>query len=105
MAERISGMARDELVQVVGERYRYGSRDTKVRVLDEFVAVTGDHRKHAIQMLNSAHAGQGAPTPRLRPRLYDEAVREALVVLWEETEACIAVTRPGPETPRPLEAS
>ena len=79
-------MARDELVRAVGERYRYGSSDTKVRVLDEFVAVTGYHRKHAIRMLNSAHAGQGAPTPRLRPRLYDEAVREALVVLWEASD-------------------
>ena len=105
MAEKISATARDERVRAVGERYRHGSRDTKVRVLDEFVAVTGYHRKHAIRMLNSAQAGQGAPTPRLRPRLYDEAMREALVVLWEETEAYIAATRPGPGTPWPLEAS
>ena len=50
MAE-ISAAARQELVQAVGERYREGTTATKRRILDEFVALTRYHRKHAIRVL------------------------------------------------------
>ena len=54
--------------------------------MDEFVALTGYHRKHAIRVLN----GYSGPSPPLRSaerlRLYDEAVRQALVVLWEASD-------------------
>jgi hypothetical protein len=52
MAEAISGEARRELIRAVGERYRGGTREEKRRILDEFVAVTQWHRKHAIRVLN-----------------------------------------------------
>lgn len=59
--------------------------DAKARILDEFVAVTGYHRKHSIRGLNStAGATVAARPPRLR--LYDEAVREGLIVLWEAAD-------------------
>jgi hypothetical protein len=54
--DAISGKARRELVRAVGARYRAGSREEKRRILDEFVAVTRWHRKHAIRMLNVAGA-------------------------------------------------
>lgn len=82
---RISKATREELVRAVVERYRAGSRFEKRLLLGEFVAITGYHRKHAIRVLN----GQGTVrTARRggRPRLYDEAVREALVVLWEASD-------------------
>lgn len=41
--------ARSELIEAIVERYRMGCRDDKRRILDEFVAVTGYHRKHAIR--------------------------------------------------------
>jgi hypothetical protein len=43
------------------------------------------HRKHAIRMLNG-NASPASSIPRVRPRLYDEAVRQALVVLWEASD-------------------
>src|SRR6266849_5513009 len=81
----ISAAARQELVQAVGERYREGTADAKRRILDEFVVLTGYHRKHAIRVLNGA-TGPSATTKRGRLRLYDEAVRQALIVFWEASD-------------------
>src|SRR5271168_1777188 len=84
MGRRISMATRRELVLAVGQRYRAASRAEKRTILDEFTAVTGYHRKHAIRMLRSAARRQ--PASRARTRLYDEAVRQALVVLWEASD-------------------
>jgi hypothetical protein len=80
MAE-ISTAARQELVQAVTGRYRTVSADEKGRILDEFVALTGYHRKHAIRVLNG-FTGTPASTRRGRLRIYYEAVRQALIVFW-----------------------
>jgi hypothetical protein len=77
---RVSMATRDELVAAVIERYSKGRRAEKGRILDEFVAVTGFHRKHAMRVL------RGGPAPRPERRLYDEAVREALIVIWEASD-------------------
>src|SRR5207247_8680641 len=53
MAKKISVETRVELVRAIGERYRAGTRKEKLRILDEFVAVTGYHRKHGIRVLNT----------------------------------------------------
>jgi hypothetical protein len=73
------------LAQAIGERYRSVSRIEKCRILDEFVAVTGYHRKHAIRVLRGRATG-AEPKSRPRARLYDEAVRQALIVLWEASD-------------------
>jgi len=82
---RISMATRDELVQAVSERYGRASREERGRILDEFAAVTGLHRKHAVRLLRG-----GASDRRcgLRPgrRVYDVAVREALIVVWEASD-------------------
>ena len=44
--------AKAELVGVIRERYVCASRKDKSRILDEFVAVTGHHRKHAGRLLS-----------------------------------------------------
>src|SRR5215210_3775989 len=82
---RVSMATRDELVAAVIGRYGRGGRDEKGRILDEFVAVTGFHRKHAMRVLGGGQAKRPSP---LRPerRIYDEAVREALVVIWEASD-------------------
>ena len=75
---------RKELIEGVGARYRGASVSERTKILDEFVAITGYHRKHAIRVL-----GAGAfpdRSPRSRDRLYDEAVRQALIVLWEAAD-------------------
>jgi hypothetical protein len=82
----ISTTTRLELVRAVSERYRAtGSAEEKGRILDEFGALTGYHRKHAIRVLNG-WTGGSASTKRGRERVYDEAVRQALVVFWEASD-------------------
>jgi hypothetical protein len=85
MSKRISMEVRQELVRAISERYRSGTRNEKLRILDEFVRVTGYHRKHAIRILNVT--AEVAPRrPSMRLRLYDEAVRQALIVLCEASD-------------------
>ena len=85
MARKVSAETRQELLQAIRERYRGGLKEEKLRILDEFVAVTGYHRKHVIRLFN-ARPGASGGTQRARLPLYDEAVREALVVLWEASD-------------------
>ena len=85
MARQVSMQTRDELIAIVGERYRSAGRAARSRMLDEFVATTGYHRKHAIRLL-ARPAPPGSPRRRARPRQYGEDVREALVVLWEASD-------------------
>ena len=60
----ISSATRHELLRAVSERYRTtGSADEKGRILDEFVALSGYHRKHAIRVLNG-FTGTTASTTR-----------------------------------------
>ncbi len=75
---------RKELTEAVAQRYREASRTDKSKILDEFAGLTKYHRKHAIRVLSSAPR-----EPRQRPgrnQLYDEAVRQALIVLWEAAD-------------------
>lgn len=48
----ISAETRKELVAAVATRYQDGTAAEKACILDEFVALTGYHRKHAIRVLN-----------------------------------------------------
>ena len=76
---------RDELLVALAARYRGSERVEKTRILDAFASVTGHHRKHAMRLLRAGPPGQ-APAFRLERRVYDEAVREVLVVLWEASD-------------------
>lgn len=60
---------------------RAAGRASKSKVLDEFVAVTGLYRQYAMRTLRKA-APTGR-TSRTERRIYTEAVRTALIVLWE----------------------
>ena len=79
---KMSTTARDELVGALARRYAVGTRAEKTRILDEFEAVTGFHRKHAMRVLRSCATRRRAEGKAGR-RIYDDAVRDALVVLWE----------------------
>ena len=76
---------RDELVRAVSERYGRASRAERGHILDEFTAVTGLHRKHAVRLLRGG-ASIKRCGPRPGRRVYDVAVREALVVVWEASD-------------------
>ena len=73
---------RDELLMAVAARYSAAKRSEKSRILTEFAEISGYHRKHAERLLRREHAVDRSQ-PRPGRRVYDEAVREALVVLWE----------------------
>ncbi len=79
---RINMATRDELVGAMATRYAVSKRKERGRILDEFVAVSGLHRKHAMRPLRAGKTCQRS-RPRPARRLYSEAVREALIVLWE----------------------
>ena len=61
------------------------SRVDPGRMLDEFAALTGHHQKHAMRLLRA-----GVSTRRSRPRpecrMYDQAMREALIVVCEASD-------------------
>jgi len=64
--KNISPSTREELVLAISERYRVATRAEKLTILDEFVAITGFHRKHAIRVLNSEAVVAAPATAALR---------------------------------------
>lgn len=76
---------RDELLNAVVGRYAEARRTEKGRILTEFAEVTGYHRKHAARLLRGGDRSNRS-RPRPERRLYDDAVREALIVLWEASD-------------------
>ena len=85
MNKEISKQSRQELTEAIRQRYATASRQDKSRILDEFVAMTGYHRKHAIRVLCSSDQSTSVESP-VGKRIYDEAVKEALIVLWEAAD-------------------
>ena len=81
---KVSMATRRELIEAVGERYRSADRASKGKVLDEFVAITGFHRKHAMRLLRAEPLTK--ETTRPERRIYNEAVRGSLLVLWEASD-------------------
>ena len=84
MRRRVKLTTRRELTTAISQRYRTADRTNKKLILDEFTKVTGYHRKHAIRVLTAEPA-----TPQARPgagRIYQEAEKEALIVLWEAAD-------------------
>src|SRR5438046_8323427 len=54
MSDQISKQTKSELLEVLRLRYQHAAKIDKTKVLDEFVAVAGCHRKHAIRLLTGA---------------------------------------------------
>ena len=71
---------RDEVVLALAERYALGSRADRGRMLDKFAALTGHHRKHAMRLLRAGNSN-GPSSSRPNRRTYDQATREALIVV------------------------
>ena len=82
---QVSMTTRDGLVAAIAGRYAWSGRLEKGRILDEFVAVTKMHRKHAQRLLRQGNPRQRS-APRPGRRIYDEAVREALILVWESSD-------------------
>jgi len=85
LRRQLSVATRRELIEAVAARYQSAGRHEKKEILDEFVRVTGFHRKHAIRALKKSPR-QRTGEPRQRARIYNEAVREALTIVWEAAD-------------------
>lgn len=93
---RMSNQSKRELVERLRHRYLHGSRGEKSRILDEFVAVTGMHRKAAIRALRHGY-GRGRER-RGRPPVYSGATIAALAEVWR-IAGCICGKRLAPFLP------
>src|SRR5688500_14484171 len=83
--KRMTHAARAELTSAIRDRYAAAAATDKHRILEEFIAATGYHQKSAIRALNQSPVPKRRQT-RQRTSLYDEAVRAALIVLWEASD-------------------
>ena len=93
----MSQKSKQELVKRLHPRYLQSSRDEKSKILDEFVAITGCHRKHAIRALRKG--GPNCPRERRgRQRTYTGAVVNALAEIWRIC-GCICGKRLQPFLP------
>jgi len=74
-----------EYTEAVRGRYLRGGRREKGKILDEFIRVTGYHRKAAIRRLRQGSQPQPGRR-RGRPRRYGPGVAQALRAAWEATD-------------------
>jgi hypothetical protein len=72
----------EPLLTKLRERYRQARKKDRGRILDEFVATTGYHRKHAIALLRGTrrHRDPKIPSQRVRRRIY--LAEDKRAVLW-----------------------
>ncbi len=87
----MSQTSKRELVSELRPRYTLGNRTAKQRILDELVAITGYHRKYAIQVLNHPPTGRTRKRRACQPK-YGGRVRAALEQVWR-TANCICGKR------------
>jgi hypothetical protein len=93
----MSKKSKDELTKRTHARYLQATKAEKTRILDEFVAATGYHRKHAIRKLR-----RGIPEwhreRRGRQRTYTGDAVRAMVEIWRIC-GCICGKRLQPFIP------
>ena len=63
MVGDISTATRTEVLGSIRNRYAGASKRDRSRMLDEFVALTGCHRKHAVRLMGQCEEGQAAAPP------------------------------------------
>ena len=86
MERQLNLMTRQELIRAVGTRYRTATQGQKTEILNEFVQLTQYHRKYALQLLGQDPDQVEMKPPRISRRIYQEAAREALTLLWEASD-------------------
>lgn len=100
---------RHELRLCVAPRYNAASKVEKQKILDEFTAATGYHRKYANHLLKHCETNSSTAKPadhtrkQDRRRLYDDEVKDALIVVWK-TASQICAKRLAPFMPQLVEA-
>ncbi|MCF7718055.1 hypothetical protein H9X98_10125 [Aeromonas jandaei] len=76
-----------QLLRTLKTRYQAASKAEKSRILEEFILISGFHRKSTIRLLNGIVTGgsQNSLSAAVRS-VYGAAVQQALIVLWEASE-------------------
>jgi hypothetical protein len=82
----LSLATRKELIEAVRKRYQEAALAIKTDILDEFVELTGYHRKHAVRLLGPSAERKRENKLRSETRIYNDAVQEALILLWEAAD-------------------
>jgi hypothetical protein len=72
-----------QYLEAIRVRYRRAGKRYKTKILDEFCAVCGYHRKYAIRLLRRAPPPRRRPGPKPR---YDHAVQAVLKLIWLATD-------------------
>ena len=85
IGRQLSLATRRELIKAIADRYRAATRIEKKKILDEFIEVTGFHRKHAIRALRKVCEGPVQEESE-RARLCDDGAIQALTILWEAAD-------------------
>ena len=78
--EKVTRKSIEELITAWRARYHKAKHKEKTKILDEFVALIGYHRKAAIRALGRKPRSKDR---RGRPRVYTNEVKAALLELWE----------------------
>jgi hypothetical protein len=75
----------EEYAEEIRKRYRKATKAGKGALLDEFIQVTGLHRKSAIRLLNSRTEYEGKKR-RGRKKEYSMREKEAIEQIWEASD-------------------
>ena len=78
----MSQCSRRELWETIQPRYLKASKAGKQKILDEFIAATGYHRKYAIRILRHGYP-RGQYKKKGKIPVYRGEVVQALEVIWE----------------------
>lgn len=78
----MTSTSKRELLDAIRPRYLRAKKAEKERILDEFCAATGYHRKYAIRLLKHGPKPRGLKKIG-RKKIYQGAVVEALIQIWE----------------------
>ena len=78
---------RRQLPRALKTRYQAASKAEKTRILEEFVLISGYHRKSAIRLLNGAVTNGSQQSRSTTARsIYGAVVQQALIVLWQASD-------------------
>ncbi len=72
----------EQFLSHLRERYRKARKKVRSQILDEFVATTGYHRKHAIALLRGTRHYRNSKVPIRRPRRCIYLPEDKHAVLW-----------------------
>jgi hypothetical protein len=78
----MSHQSKKEMIATIQPRYLKAKKAEKQQILDELIATTGYHRKHAIRVLRHGSKPKGLKKAG-RKKVYQGEVVEALEQIWE----------------------